>query len=103
MMNFEQFKTVFEALKECADTQNKYLENVPSDLKEAVFDNGYTVAQSVAMTKILRCTLGTYLASEIDWFLYDFIPGTVETETNTYNIQNEADFLSYINSEYFDD
>ena len=84
------------------DIREKYLNNIPTDISVVVFDNTYTNSMSMELEGILELFVHPALLEELDWFLYDYVPGTDITLSTgqVYTINTTEDFIKYLSDNY---
>ena len=101
MVKLSKFKEVVSGLVELHQKNEEYLQSVPSDLREGVFDNEYTNNQGRQFDLVFKALFGNTFVEEVYWFLYDWKPGYhIEINGKEYRINNIDDYFKYIEEEY---
>lgn len=85
--------------------QEEWIDSLPTDIRDAFFDNAYTNAQGLMVDALGKYALGDAY-EDVMWFLYEFVPGTNQTievtkgnGAITYTINSIDDYLSYFEAE----
>ena len=100
-ITFEQFKQAVTMLKVEHDARDEYLNQIPADIQNAIFDNYYINSQGIVADK-LADMLFAENAEDVDWFLYecdyDHI-AHIGTQKGTYNINSLQAYFDYAEQE----
>lgn len=111
-MNYNDFKEVVTELYELKLDSDKYLDSVPSDIREVVYDNRY-IDNHYRMFDVTIKALLKDLYYDFSWFLYELSdsvksypnkdnPNITCTNGNQYWIHNLETYLEYAKIELFD-
>ena len=65
---------VVKRLKTDEEEMSKYLDSIPSDIRDGFFDNFYANAQVLQRDYLVDVLFGV-MAEDVQWFLYEFIAG----------------------------
>jgi hypothetical protein len=106
MLKYETFETHFRKFFEKLKSLDEYLEKIPSDIRDSVFDNTYANGLSTLMWANLELGIPK-LSADISWFLYDMPKNDERKECNVthngkeYVIYDIETFLSFVKEIYF--
>ena len=101
-MELTKFKEIVNILVDTRAKQAKYLERIPDDIVNGVFDNEHANLGSNALDRILRVYVPADLLLELDWFVYEWKPGYTITTVDCieYVINTKDEFFDYLDKEY---
>lgn len=78
------FKERLLRILSAKEAQDKYIDSIPSDIRDAIFDNTYSNEQGMLNDFLMKELFGDQLVEEVYWFLYDWKPGvTITTRTSS--------------------
>lgn len=99
-LTFEQFKALVTQLHTLECEANTYLDQVPSDLSGAIFDNTYTNVRGIMFDAVFQNLFGIY-AEDVYWLLYDCqLRGeTISIEGREYSITSLDSYFEYASAE----
>jgi hypothetical protein len=91
---------IVKQLKELIDSQDDYLETVPEDIRDLLFDNKYAALQDLKLQLVME-KLFEDVDEDIYWFLYDFEAGAVGgphiiKESKEYYIKSNEEYYEYL-------
>lgn len=91
---------VVRQLKELDTVAQEYLDQVPTDLSVAVFDNTYVNSKGEAYDVLVHALFGS-MSADIFWFLYEWKPGSKDVQIiladGTYIfLETEEDYYKYL-------
>lgn len=90
-MNKEQ---LFRMMYERKQHEDAYIDSLPRDIAQAIFDNAYVNSITHVQDKLARYVFGDHMES-IWWFLYEWKPGY---EVSSNGITRKIDSIDeYIN------
>lgn len=98
-LTFEEFSNLLKYLAIMRKDAQAYLDLIPEDIAQTIFDNNYANMQDRIIVKLLKTILKDYY-EDVTWFLYDWKPGyTITVENTTYVINSLDDYLNYASKE----
>lgn len=98
-MKFEQFKELVTLMIQEQVKQDEYLDKIPDDLKDSVFDNQYTNSLGRCNDKLAEVAFGD-LWEDVAYFLYErpilSNIGKVVVNDVTYEFSTIDEFCDYM-------
>lgn len=76
-MTFEEYSTMIHTLHALNDKQQDYIDRIPRDIRDAIFDNEYTAAYSEMVNSVMKAALPQNLYDDTQWLLYEWKPGAL--------------------------
>lgn len=100
-MKFSKFKEVVTQIRNIEDAKDRYMDSIPTDIRDAFFDNEYTNNQGLMFDVVFNALFGETLTEDVFWFLYEWKPGySVTVEDREYKIETIDEYFEYIKKEY---
>lgn len=107
-MTYEQFAALVSKLYQFKQNDSKYLEGMPSDVREFVATNQFAESLYAQIDLGLSAAFGSRW-TDVQWFLQDWKPGfhiKVETQepptfAKTFVIESLEDYLAYAKEQLF--
>ena len=100
-MKFEQFKNLITLMIQEQVKQDEYLDKIPDDLKDSVFDNAYTNSLGRCNDKLAEAVFGE-LWEDVAFFLYErlIFDNVCKVVVNdvTYEFSTIDEFFDYMKS-----
>ena len=99
-MSPELVKVVRE-LRQLQLKQAAYLDALPREFQELLFDNEYTSHLEVQRSLLLQSTFGD-LCEDVEWFLYEFEPGrtrgphVITPDGTKHSFETDEDYYTYL-------
>lgn len=86
-----------KSLREARNTQDNFIDSLPSSINEAFFDNGMVNSLYSTQSKLLKIVFGE-LYEEISWFLWEFKDGAKmwEADGTERIFATEDDYYKYL-------
>ena len=101
-MNYETFRDLVVSMKQRIETQEKYMDSIPQDIRQVVFENEYAKIDGLMIDHLSRLLLGD-LYEDVAWFLYENNErcNKIWYDDREYIINSTEDYLYYAKSELF--
>lgn len=102
-MKFDKFRDLVEFFLDIQSRQAKYLDNIPSDIRDAVHDNQYVNLQGLLTDKLISEFMEPHIEEDFYWILYEWDPITNYTiiyNDTEYIINSIDDYFNMMKKEY---
>lgn len=76
-MTFDEYATMVRSLHTLNTKQQEYIDRIPRDIRDAIFDNEYTAAYSEMLNSVMKAALPQNLYDDTQWLLYEWKPGAL--------------------------
>lgn len=94
-ITYEKFCEIFAVMFDNDKRGSAYLQTVPTDIRSAVFDNGYVDSLNNTISKLCDVVFEPYVET-VYWMLYEWKPGAAVIEgEKLYVINDLSDFFNY--------
>lgn len=88
-------------LRESMKRQDEYLEALPREFQEMLFDNAYCSYFEIQRDQMLQVLFGNEMYEDINWFLFEFTPGKspgphIIVDGKEYVLNSDEDYYRYL-------
>lgn len=101
MLNKQELVNIVRKIRTLDNESDAYTSSIPSDISAAFFDNTY-VNNLQTQKELLITALFGDMAEDINWFLYEFTPGSsagphcITPDGTEYVYRTDEDYYDYL-------